>query len=119
MYIYSINDLYIVHLSMIQTFNSLSDKELIRKWGEKLKSLRIGANLSQTDLANKTGMSRSSIAEIEKGRNFSICSLISISRVLDILNEYEFFLKEETHELTPMEIYEREQKKRKRGGYKK
>lgn len=104
---------------MISKYYSYSDKELIRKWGEKLKALRIEANLSQTELAQKTGMSRSSIAEIEKGRNFSIASLISISRSLKLLDEFEFFLKKETYELTPMEIYEKEKKKKKRGGYKK
>lgn len=104
---------------MLSKYYSYSDKELIRKWGEKLKSLRVEANLSQTELSKKTGMSRSSIAEIEKGRNFSIASLISISRVLNILDEFEFFLKEEEYELTPMEIYEKEKNKKKRGGYKK
>lgn len=112
-------DLFIVHLNMESKYYSYSDKELIRKWGEKLKSLRIDADLSQTDLALKTGMSRSSIAEIEKGRNFSIASLISISRSLKFLDEFEFFLKEKTYELTPMEIYEKEKKRKKRGGYKK
>jgi transcriptional regulator with XRE-family HTH domain len=96
-----------------------SDKELIRKWGEKLKALRIDANLSQTELAQKTGLSRSSIAEIEKGRNFSITSLIAISRSLEFLDEFEFFLIKEVYELTPMEIYEKEKKKKQRGGYKK
>ena len=104
---------------MENIYYSYSDKELIRKWGEKLKSLRIAANLSQTELAEKTGLSRSSISEIEKGRNFSIASLIAISRSLTFLNEFEFFLKEEECELTPMEIYKREKKKKKRGGYKK
>lgn len=104
---------------MTSKLNSYSDKELIRKWGEKLKRLRVDADFSQTELAVKTGMSRSSIAEIEKGRNFSIGSLISISRALNQLDKFENFLKEEEYELTPMEIYEREKKKRKRGGYKK
>lgn len=104
---------------MASKLNSYSDKELIRKWGEKLKRLRIDSGFSQTELAAKTGMSRSSIAEIEKGRNFSIGSLISISRALNQLDQFEYFLKEEEYTLTPMEIYEREKKKRKRGGYKK
>lgn len=104
---------------MEKAFNSFSDKELIRKWGEKLKSLRIEANLSQTELAEKTGLSRSSIAEIERGRNFSIASLISIARTLNILEKFEFFFKNEEFALTPMEIYEKEKKKRKRGGYNK
>ena len=104
---------------MTSKLNSSSDKELIRKWGEKLKRLRIDAGYSQTELAVKTGMSRSSIAEIEKGRNLSIGSLISISRALNQLDKFEYFLKEEEYTLTPMEIYEREKKKRKRGGYNK
>ena len=104
---------------MVSKLNSYSDKELIRRRGEKLKRLRVDADFSQTELAVKTGMSRSSIAEIEKGRNFSIGSLISISRALNQLDKFENFLKEEEYELTPMEIYEREKKKRKRGGYKK
>ncbi len=104
---------------MINKYYVYSDKELLRRWGQKLKSLRINANLSQTDLAQKTGMSRSSIAEIEKGRNFSITSLIAISRVLNLLEELEFFLKDDELELSPMEIYQLEKKKRKRGGYKK
>ncbi|PHR46947.1 MAG: hypothetical protein COA32_08455 [Fluviicola sp.] len=104
---------------MINKFSKYSDKELIRKWGAKLKRLRVDAGMSQTELAEKTGMSRSSIAEIEKGRNFSIGSLLSISRALNQLDQFEFFFKEEEYKLTPMEIYEREKKKRKRGGYKK
>jgi len=99
--------------------NSYSDQALIRKWGAKLKRLRVDAGFSQTELAEKTGMSRSSISEIEKGRNFSIGSLIAISRALDHLDKFEYFLKEEEYTLSPMEIYEREKKKRKRGGYNK
>jgi transcriptional regulator with XRE-family HTH domain len=104
---------------MTNQLNSYSDKELIRKWGDKLKRMRIDAGYSQTDLAEKTGMSRSSIAAIEKDRNFSIGSLISIARALDQLELFEYFLKEEEYTLTPMEIYEREKNKRHRGGYNK
>lgn len=104
---------------MDNRYYAFSDKEIIRKWGEKISSLRIEAGMSQTELAEKTGMSRSSIAGIEKGRNFSIASLISISRALEILEVFDFFLKEEEYQLTPMEIYEKEKKKKKRAGYKK
>jgi transcriptional regulator with XRE-family HTH domain len=104
---------------MKSKIHSLSDKELIRKWGGKLKDLRISSNFSQSELAEKIGMSRSSVAEIEKGRNFSVGSLISILRALQMLDQLEFFFRTENYELSPMEIYEIEKKKRKRGGYKK
>lgn len=87
-------------------------------WGNRLKQLRVDLNFSQEELASKTGMSRSSIAAIEKGRNFSIGSLIAILRVFEMLHKIEFFLKEEKPELTPMQLYELQRKKRKRGGYK-
>ena len=104
---------------MFNTWNNYSDQELKSLWGQKIKALRIDAGLSQIELAEKTGMSRSSIAEIEKGRNFSIGSLIAILRVFNLLDKIEFFLKKEEFKLTPMELYEREKKQRKRGGYNK
>ena len=102
---------------MLNTWGNYSDQELRLLWGEKIKALRIDAGFSQTELAEKTGMSRSSIAEIEKGRNFSITSLIALLRVFNLLDKIDFFLKKEEYKLTPMELYEREQKQRKRGGY--
>jgi transcriptional regulator with XRE-family HTH domain len=86
-------------------------------WGEKLKELRLEANLSQASLAEQAGLGRNSVAEIEKGRNFSVGSLIALLRVLNQLDRLEGFFQKRQYELTPMEIFEREQKKRKRGGY--
>lgn len=100
-------------------FHQHSDEELIAMWGRKLRAMRLEANISQADLARSTGMSRSSIAGIENGRNFSAESLISILRALNRLETLSVFLTEETTRLTPMELYRLEKKKRKRGGYKK
>ena len=74
-------------------------------------------NYSQTELAEKTGLGRSSIAEIEKGRNFSIASLISILRAFNQLEQLSYFVQQENYVLSPMEIYKKEKSKRKRGGY--
>lgn len=103
---------------MKSTYYSYSDSEIITKLGEKIKELRLEANYSQTELAKKSGLSRSSISEIENGRNFSISSLIAIARQLEFIEELAFFLTEKQYELTPMEIYEKEKKKKQRAGYK-
>lgn len=107
-----------LHLSMETNYYNYTDKEIISKWGEKIKSLRIEADISQTDLAKKTGLSRSSISEIENGRNFSLTSLIAIARYLEFIDEFDFFLKPKEYELSPMEIYEKEKSKKKKAGYK-
>jgi transcriptional regulator with XRE-family HTH domain len=101
----------------MNNFYNNSNKELIRLWGEKLKELRLEANLSQASLAEQAGLGRNSVAEIEKGRNFSVGSLIALLRVLNQLDRLEGFFQKRQYDLTPMEIFEREQKKRKRGGY--
>ena len=101
----------------MNNFYNNSNKELIRLWGEKLKELRLEANLSQASLAEQACLGRNSVAEIEKGRNFSVGSLIALLRVLNQLDRLEGFFQKRQYELTPMEIFEREQKKRKRGGY--
>jgi DNA-binding XRE family transcriptional regulator len=107
--IISFIDHFAVQLSMSSDLYNCSDKELIGLWGEKLKELLIASGLSQTELAEKIGMSRSSIAEIEKNRNFYVDSFIAISR---LLNQFEFFLKKQKYELTPMEIYALEKEKK-------
>ena len=45
----------------------LSSEELHKKLGEKIKDLRIQKSLSQTTLAQLSGLSVSSISKIERG----------------------------------------------------
>lgn len=100
-------------------FYHLPDEELIQLWGKKLKQLRLDENISQNELSTKTGMSRSSIAAIENGRNFSVNSLISILRALNQLEILDYFFREQEIALSPMEMYRKQRKLRKRGGYRK
>ena len=67
-----------------------TDKAILRQIGEKLKEERLAQNISQTALAEASGLSQFSISQIENGHNTSLLSVLAILRVLnrlDVLSE--------------------------------
>jgi transcriptional regulator with XRE-family HTH domain len=70
-----------------------SDTEILKRFGDRLRQLRAGSDLTQEELAAKAGFSRSYYNEIETGkRNVSLLNLnklahclnVSLSELLDI-----------------------------------
>jgi len=72
-----------------------SDKVLLKEIGQKIKRLRIGANLTQKALAARCGVSDFSISQIENGSNTSLLTLLMILRALNALNMLYLFFEEE------------------------
>jgi len=59
---------------------------------QKIKNLRKEANLTQEELAKKAGISRQTLAKLEKG-NIDKISLLTFIKILEQLN-YEIDIKE-------------------------
>ena len=72
-----------------------SDKVLLKEIGQKVKRLRIAANLSQKALAERCGVSAFSISQIENGSNPSLLTLLMSLRALNALNMLYLFFEEE------------------------
>ena len=72
-----------------------SDKVLLKEIGQKIKRLRLSANLSQKALAARCGVSDFSISQIENGSNTSLLTLLMILRSLNALNMLYLFFEEE------------------------
>ena len=73
----------------------ISDRALLKVIGQKVKQLRLGANMSQKVLAERSGLSEFSISQIENGKNTSILSLLTILRALNQLDMFNRFFQEE------------------------
>jgi len=59
--------------------------KILKKFGEQVKSLRLQANLSQEEFAEKLNIHRTYISFIERGeRNPSLLMVFKISRALKI-----------------------------------
>ena len=72
-----------------------SDKVLLKEIGQKLKRLRIAANLSQKMLAERCGVTPNTNTHIENGSNPSLLTLLMILLALNALNMLYLFFEEE------------------------
>ena len=89
----------------------VSDRALLKVIGQKVKQLRLGANMSQKALAERCGLSDFSISQIENGKNTSVLSLLMVLRALNALNMLYRFFEEEP--MSPIAYAEAMRKNRK------
>lgn len=81
----------------------LSDTELCRRIGQKIRRLRLRQNFTQTSLAEEAQISLSTLKRIEEGKISSFDSLMRALRILGELDIFTPLLKEE--EMSPNEYY--------------
>jgi transcriptional regulator with XRE-family HTH domain len=64
-------------------------KELMRDLAKKAKDLRLKANLTQSGLASRSGVSLGSIKRFERTGEVSLKSLLNIALVLGRLDDFD------------------------------
>lgn len=89
---------------------SMTNNRIELEIGLKIKHNRLKMNLTQLELANKTGLSRVSISKIERGKGAKLTSIIEILRMLHLLQNLEFLFPED--EISPIELIKLKKKKR-------
>jgi len=70
----------------------MSNEALLQYIGKQMRQMRINAQLSQQQLAENAGVSRSTITQVENGKSIKMESIVAMLRVmnkLEILNQFE------------------------------
>jgi transcriptional regulator with XRE-family HTH domain len=75
-------------------FRIMSDKAIQAELAGRLQKERLNRNLSQADLAQRSGISLRTLKYVEGGRDSSLETLIRILRALDRLDHLNAFLPE-------------------------
>ena len=83
---------------------TLSDTQLGKLIGGKLKAIRLKRNITQQSLAEASSISLSSVKKVENGEIGSFDTLLRILRTLGMLESISALFEEE--QLSPSEYYE-------------
>lgn len=78
-----------------------SDAAIIDHIGQYIKQLRSGQRKTQAQLAERAGVHRWTIQQIERGESITLSSLIQILRALDVLNVFKPF--ELSDQISPLD----------------
>ena len=91
-------------------WGAMSDKAIMEKLGIALKKHRMEKGMTQSEVADEAGISRSTLSLLERGETVTISTLVRILRVLDQLQILSSFIPEEP--FSPMQIALQERKER-------
>jgi transcriptional regulator with XRE-family HTH domain len=69
-----------------------TDIELLIEIGTRLRGYRLQANLTQEDLGTRSGVARTTIRDIESGRDAQLSTLVRLLRGLGRLADLDAFL---------------------------
>jgi transcriptional regulator with XRE-family HTH domain len=74
--------------------DAMSDTAILAELGQRLRRLRLNRNITQSDLAKQTGISRRTLQKAEDGNDMTMVTLVGILRGLDNLSQLDQFLPE-------------------------
>ncbi|CCV65147.1 Transcriptional regulator, XRE family [Paracholeplasma brassicae] len=84
-----------------------TNSQIISELGKRIKERRIALNMTQRDVAKDSGVSIRTISGFENGENISLDNLISILRVLRLLQEFNGLFPKKM--IDPFEVLEQKQ----------
>jgi len=101
------------------SYASASDKILVELIGKNLQRMRVAQDLTQDQVAEKSGINRSTIAKLENGRAATMLTIVKVLRAIDRLDVLQpIFDKPQPTPYVLMEqqaVYEKAQRKRASG----
>lgn len=73
-------------------FDYISDEQIQKIIGTRLRRKRLNSNMSQDELATLSGVSRRTITNLEGGKGGSLLTLIAVLRGLNLLDNLAHFI---------------------------
>jgi len=71
---------------------SLTDSEILVEFGNRIRLARIEKNLTQQMLAERSGLNRSTLRDLENGGSVNLMTLMQLFRSLDLLERLDQLL---------------------------
>lgn len=94
---------------VIKQSSSMNDTRL--ELGKRVKRQRVYSQLTQAELANRSGVSVRTIVNLESGKDVSFGNFIAVAKALDSLQDFDGLFSSSAY---PADINMRTQKERQR-----
>ncbi len=75
-------------------YQAMSDKAVLAGLGERVNSQRLNKDITQAELAKRSGVARIVVQRLESGRGCTLENLIRILRALGLLDQLNVVLPE-------------------------
>ena len=82
-------------------YSGLTARAIAEELGNRIKTARLNANLSQSELANKTGLSIKAIVNTEKGKS-QLETVITVLQGLGLAGQLGLFIPRQ--EISPLQL---------------
>ena len=104
--------------SITEEWSAMSDTAIVNHICSQLRQVRLDQNITQEELAERSGLGRATISRIEKGQSVSLLTLIQLLRALNRLDLLDAF-KRVSPEISPLQLLKEQKPKRYRASGKK
>ena len=98
-------------------WTELSDPIILQRLGGRIRDYRMRMEMTQSELAEKSGVSMGTVVRLERGDTVSVLLFISILRTLGVLENLENLLPELT--ISPLQLRKMQGRKVQRVRHKK
>ena len=80
----------------------MSDSAILKELGQRLRRERLNRNLTQADLAEKSGIGRRTLIKAEAGEVTTLATLVAILRGLELIGQLDQLVPEPS--LSPVQL---------------
>lgn len=89
-----------------------NNQTIMREMGQRVQDSRIAMNMTQTQMAERSGVALRTVSRIENGESVNFENILNVLRVLGMLGNLNQLIQEQV--IAPTEMADRGSKKRKR-----
>ena len=88
----------------MKIYGNEANKIILEEIGSRIKSRRISLAITQEELSRESGVSLRTIINVESGKNISFNNLVSILRVIRLIENLDLLIPES--KVNPFEVIE-------------
>jgi putative transcriptional regulator len=103
---------YADNVPLTMAIDSKTDDEILHEIGARLRAYRLQMNSTQAELADRAGVSRTTVRDAELGKDSQLSTLVKLLRALGRLGDLDAFLPAPS--VSPIHLMKRQGKPRQR-----